>query len=37
MATEIYFKPNTPLAKIFEDLGELGKDLTKEDYIFIIP
>jgi hypothetical protein len=27
------FKPNAPLAKVVEDLGKLGKGLTKQDHI----
>jgi hypothetical protein len=30
------FKPNAPLAKAVEDLGKLGKDLTKKDHIVIV-
>jgi hypothetical protein len=30
------FKPNAILAKVVEDLGKLGKDLTKQDHIIIV-
>jgi hypothetical protein len=30
------FKPNARLAKFVEDLGKLGKDLTKQDNISIV-
>jgi hypothetical protein len=30
------FKPNAPLAKAVEDLGKLGKGLTKHDHIVIV-
>jgi hypothetical protein len=30
------FKPNAPLANVVEDLGKLGKDLTKQDHIVIV-
>jgi hypothetical protein len=30
------FKPNTPLANVVEDLGNLGKDLTKQDHIVLV-
>jgi hypothetical protein len=30
------FKPNAPLAKVVEDLGKLGKGLTKQDNIVIM-
>jgi hypothetical protein len=30
------FKPNATLAKVVEDLGKLGKDLTKQDHIVIV-
>ena len=30
------FKPNAPLANVIEDLGNLGKDLTKQDHIVIV-
>jgi hypothetical protein len=30
------FKPNAPLANTTEDLGKLGKDLTKQDHIVIV-
>jgi hypothetical protein len=30
------FKPNAPLENVVEDLVNLGKDLTKEDHIFIV-
>jgi hypothetical protein len=30
------FKPNAPLAKVVEDLGKLGKGLTKQDHIVIV-
>jgi hypothetical protein len=29
-------KPNASLAKVVEDLGKLGKGLTKQDYIVIV-
>ena len=29
-------KPNAPLANVVEDLGKLGKDLTKQDHIIIV-
>jgi hypothetical protein len=29
------FKPNAPLAKVVEDLGKLGKGLTKQDHIIV--
>jgi hypothetical protein len=29
------FKPNAPLEKVAEDLGKLGKGLTKQDHIVI--
>jgi hypothetical protein len=30
------FKPNAPLAKVVDDLGKLGKGLTKKDHIVIV-
>jgi hypothetical protein len=30
------FKPNAPLAKVVEDLGKVGKGLTKQDHIVIV-
>jgi hypothetical protein len=27
------YKPNAPFANVVEDLGKLGKDLTKQDHI----
>jgi hypothetical protein len=30
------FKPNAPLANVIEDLGNLGKDLTRQDNIVIM-
>jgi hypothetical protein len=30
------FKPNVPLAKVVEDIGKFGKDLTKQDHIIIV-
>jgi hypothetical protein len=30
------FKANVTLAKVVEDLGKLGKDLTKQDHIIIV-
>jgi hypothetical protein len=30
------FKPNVPLANLVEDLGKLGKDLTKQDHIAVV-
>jgi hypothetical protein len=30
------FKPNAPLEKVVEDLGKLGKGLTKQDHIVIV-
>jgi hypothetical protein len=27
------FEPNAPLAKVVEDLGKLGKGLTKQDHM----
>jgi hypothetical protein len=30
------FKPNAPLAKVAEDIGELRKGLTKQDNIIIV-
>jgi hypothetical protein len=30
------FKPNAPLASVVEDLGKLGKGLTKQDHIVIV-
>ncbi|KDR19419.1 hypothetical protein L798_06193 [Zootermopsis nevadensis] len=30
------FKPNAPLANVIEDLGKLGKGLTKQDHILIV-
>jgi hypothetical protein len=35
---EIYsiFKPNAPLAKVGEDIGKLGKGLTKQDHTIIV-
>jgi hypothetical protein len=30
------FKPNAPLTKVVEDLGKLGKGLTKQDHIAIV-
>jgi hypothetical protein len=31
----IIFKPNAPLAKVVEDIGKLGKGLTKQDNIIV--
>jgi hypothetical protein len=30
------FKPNAPLENVVEDIGKLGKDLTKQDHIIIV-
>jgi hypothetical protein len=30
------FKPTAPLANVVEDLGKLGKDLTKQDHIVVV-
>jgi hypothetical protein len=30
------FKPNAPFANVAEDLGKLGKNLTKQDHIVIV-
>jgi hypothetical protein len=30
------FKPNAPLANVVENLGKLGKDLTKQDRIVVV-
>jgi hypothetical protein len=29
-------KPNAPLAKVIEDIGKLGKGLTKQDHIIVV-
>jgi hypothetical protein len=30
------FKPNAPFAKVAEDMGKLGKDLMKQEYVVIV-
>jgi hypothetical protein len=30
------FKPNTPLAKVVEDIGKLGRAINKRDHIIIV-